>query len=88
MQLKMLNMSEILSLRSWLETVYVSGHAYINIKKEQLVQLKDKLSEIDKEVLHRVLDDTYMGVFFDEKFEETLEKVRSGELDEPSKQSE
>lgn len=72
---------EILALRNWLEMVYTSGRAHVTVTKHQLIQLRDKLAEVDQELLDRVLNDEYLGAFFDENFEDTLEKVRSGELD-------
>jgi hypothetical protein len=81
MQLKGMGIFELLSLRAWLEMVYTSGRAYINVNKEQLAKLLEKLGAVDQEILDRVMNDDYVGAFFDENFGETLEKIKSGELD-------
>ena len=82
MKLKGMGIFELLALRGWLEMVYTSGKAYVTVNKVQLVKLLDKLTEVDQEILNRVLNDNYIGAFFDENFEDTLEKIKSGELNE------
>lgn len=81
MNVKVMTEIELVLLRGWMSEIYNSGRGFVTINKEQLLKLGAKLSELDAELLERVLEDPQQMLFNDNNFEETLKQIQSGEFD-------
>lgn len=81
MNVKVMTEIELVLLRGWMSEVYNSGRGFAPVSKEQLLKLGTKLTELDEELLERVLEDPKQLSFSDENFDETIKQIQSGEFD-------
>lgn len=74
------SISELISLRNWILNFFNVGLTFVTPTPQQLVELKEKLKNIDEEMLNRILKKEIK--FKDENFEETVNYLFGSKKDE------
>lgn len=79
--MKDFSISELISLRNWILNFFNVGLTFVTPTVQQLAELKEKLKNIDEEMLNRVLKKDEIK-FKDENFEETVNSLFGLKKDE------